>query len=83
MTSKHYGWHKSWRREAPDVLVHDSGLRVHVQEAEDGALDVETEDASLQAYQQAEMARGVPLHDLQARLQRLLREAAEWHDRNP
>lgn len=83
MSGRHAGWHKAWRREGASLLVHDSGLRVRVEELEDGSLDVVTEDASTEAWVAFEQARGVPLHDLQARLQRLVREAAQWHDRNP
>lgn len=83
MTGKHKNWHNAWRREAPGVLAHLTGLRVLVAEAEGGALDVEADPQSLQDYQAAELARGVPVHDLQARLLRLLKEAAQWHDRNP
>jgi hypothetical protein len=43
---------------------------------------VATED-SIPAFQASEQARGVPLHDLVARLQRLCREAVKWHERNP
>lgn len=82
MTGKHRNWHKAWRRSGGQLL-HDSGLRLDVTEADDGATDIVTDDASLQAWQAFEAARGVPLHDLQARLGRLLREAAEWHTRNP
>jgi len=73
----------SWVREAPSVLVHESGLRVHLTELPDGGLDVETDDGSMAAWSAFEQARGVPLHDLQARAQRLVREAAKWHDENP
>lgn len=83
MSGKHRHWHNAWRREAPGTLAHITGLRVLVAEAEDGTMDIEADPLSLQDSQHAEMARGVPLHDLQARLQRLLMEAAEWHQRNP
>lgn len=83
MTGKHYQWHKAWRREASGDLLHDSGLRVLVQPADDDAVDLVTDDASLVIFQARETSRGVPIHDLAARLQRLLREAAEWHQRNP
>lgn len=83
LTGKHVGWRHAWRRQAPGVLAHPTGLRVLVSESADGSLDVEADPVSLQDYQAAETARGVPLHDLQARLMRLLREAANWHNRNP
>ncbi len=38
---------------------------------------------TLAEYQEYELARGVPLHDLAQRLMRLAREAHEWHRRNP
>lgn len=83
MTGKHHNWHRAWHRTEAGHLHHDSGLLVLVGEPdEDGGLDLVTDDASLQAWQAFEQARGVPLHDLQARLQRLLREAAEWHQSN-
>lgn len=83
MTGKHHNWHKAWRREGAGLLVHESGLRALLEEMDDGSLDVVTDDASTEAWSAFELARGVPLHDLQARLSRLLREAAEWHVRNP
>lgn len=83
MTGKHYAWHKAWQRTEAGHLLHSSGLLVRVQPAEGGALDLVTDDDSLLAYQRSETARGVPLHDLQARLLRLLKEAARWHQINP
>lgn len=84
MTGKHYAWHKAWTRTQTGHLHHSSGLLVLVGELdEDGGQDLVTDDESLAAWQAFERARGVPLHDLQARLGRLLREAAEWHARNP
>lgn len=82
MTGKHHGWRRAWRRDGAQLL-HDSGLRLDVSRVGDGATDMVTDDASLAAWQAHEAQRGVPPHDLQARLQRLLREAAEWHQRNP
>lgn len=83
MTGKHYQWHKAWRREASGDLLHDSGLRVLVQPVDDGAVDLVTADDTLEAWQAFEAARGVPAHDMLARLRRLIREASEWHRRNP
>lgn len=82
MTGKHRNWHQAWRRDGAGLL-HDSGLRLTITPADDGALELETDDASLATWMAHEQARGVPVHDLQARLQRLLREAAEWQQRNP
>ena len=78
MTGKHRNWHKAWRREGAR-LVHESGLAVEF----DDDLGWFSTDDTTEAWSTWEMARGVPLHDLQARLQRLIREAAEWHQRNP
>ena len=81
MSGKHKNWHKEWSREG-SFLVHTSGLRLEVIEG-DGFTDIETDDASLAIFQARETSRGVPLHDLAARVQRLIREGAEWHQRNP
>lgn len=81
MAGKHKNWHKKWSREG-SFLVHTSGLRLIVAEG-DGFTDLETDDASLAIFQARETARGVPVHDLAARVQRLVREAGEWHQRNP
>lgn len=84
MTGKHHNWHKAWTRTQAGHLHHTSGLLVLVgEQEEDGGVDLVTDDESLAAWQAFEQQRGVPLHDLQARLGRLLREAAEWHVRNP
>jgi len=82
MTGKHYNWHKSWSRDQDGHLVHTSGLRVLVLPGE-GFTDLETDDASMAIFQARETSRGVPLHDLARRVQRLIREAQEWHLRNP
>jgi hypothetical protein len=78
MTSKHFGWHKAWRRDGPR-LVHDSGLAVEY----DDVLGWCSTDDTQEAWSAFELARGVPLHQQQARLDRLLREAREWHQHNP
>lgn len=78
MTGKHFNWHRAWRWQG-GRLVHDSGLAFEVDED----LGVCTCDDTIEAWQAFETARGVPRHDLQARLMRLTREAAEYHDRNP
>lgn len=80
MGGKHRNWHLAWRREG-DYLVHDSGLRLQVIEGE-GFTDLETDDASLAIFQASETSRGVPVHDLAARVQRLLKEAAAWLERD-
>ncbi len=78
MTGKHYKWHTAWRRQG-GLLVHDSGLAVEY----DPELGWCSTDATTEAWSAFELARGVAFHDLEARLTRLLREAAEWNDRNP
>lgn len=78
MTGKHYNWHKAWRWQ-DQRLLHSSGLAFTV----DDALGVCTCDETLDAWQAFERARGVPHHDLQERLKRLTREAAEYYERNP
>lgn len=78
MTGKRRNWHKAWRRDGAS-LVHESGLAVEF----DDDLGWSTSEDTTEAWSAWEMARGVPLHDLQARLHRLIREAAEWHQRNP
>ena len=82
MTNKHFGWQKSWRREASGHLLHASGLRVLVLPG-DGFTDLETEDASLVIFQAHENARGVPAHQFNERIQRLIKEAEQWHQKNP
>lgn len=81
MVGKHKDWHKAWSRDG-SYLVHTSGLRVEVIEG-DGFTDLETDDASMAIFQAQETSRGVPIHDLSARLQRLLAEAETWHRNNP
>jgi hypothetical protein len=74
MTGKHYQWHKAWARDAQGHLVHTSGLKVLVV-AGDGFTDLETDDASVVIFRASEQARGVPAHQLNERLQRLIKEA--------
>lgn len=78
MTGKHFGWHKAWRREGAR-LVHDSGLAVEY----DPDLGWAATDDTAEAWAAFEQVRGVTLADLPGRIQRLLREAAEWAARNP
>lgn len=82
MVGKHHNWNRAWRREASGHLLHNSGLRVLVERG-DGYTDLEASPETLDAYQAFEAARGVPLHDMLARLKRLLKEAEEWHKHNP
>ena len=81
MGGKHKNWHKEWSRDG-SFLVHTSGLRLQVIPG-DGFTDFETDDASMAIFQASETSRGVPVHDLAARVQRLVREAGEWHQHNP
>lgn len=78
MTGKHHNWHKAWRKDGAR-LVHDSGLAVEYDEE----LGWCSTDDTSEAWSAFELARGVPLHDLQARMQRLLREASEWRADGP
>lgn len=82
MTGKHYQWHKAWHREASGHLLHDSGLRILV-ERDNGYTDLLADKETLEAFQAFEAARGVPRHDIEARLIRLIKEAQQWHARNP
>jgi hypothetical protein len=81
MSGKHYQWHKAWRREPSGHLLHDSGLLVLVIPG-DGYTDLQVSDDTLEAFQAFEAARGVPQHDIQARLKRLIKEAQQWHIQN-
>lgn len=76
MGGKHKGWHKAWRREG-DRLVHISGAVFVIERGAD-YVDIIAAPETLGEFQAYELARGVPVHDLAARLQRLAREAAEW-----
>ena len=82
MTSKNKNWHKAWRRDTAGRLVHISGA-AFVVERSPGYTDINADAQTLGEYQAFELARGVPVHDLAARLQRLAREAGEWLERNP
>ena len=81
MAGRHYNWHKSWRREASGHLQHTSGLRVLVMQGE-GHTDFECDPNTLDTYQSAQRARGVPLHATLMRLKRLLAEAQKWREPN-
>ena len=82
MTGKNYQWHRAWRRDAEGRLQHDSGVRVLAARA-DGFTDFQIDPASLREFQAAQQARGIPMPDTLARLKRLLKEAQQWHARNP
>jgi len=72
---------KAWTRLPSGRLRHICGLEFELVEG-DGYTDVETCDDTLAEFQKYELARGVPVHDLAERLQRLCREAAYWNQRN-
>lgn len=82
MTGKHRNWHRAWSRLPNGRLRHISGAEFTVERGE-GFTDVNAAPETLSEYQAHELARGVPLHDLVQRLQRLAREAVEWLERNP
>jgi len=81
MGGKHKNRHKAWHREG-DRLIHISGA-VFVIERGLGETDINAAPETLGEFQAYEVGRGVPVHDLAQRLQRLEREAAQWLERNP
>ena len=82
MGGRHKNWHRAWSRLPNGRLRHISGAEFILTPG-DGFTDVNVAPETLDEYQAFELARGVPLHDLVQRLQRLAREANEWHARNP
>jgi hypothetical protein len=78
MTGKNYNWHKAWSHKG-DRLVHMSGVAFKYSDA----LGWRMCDDTLTEFQNYELGRGVPLHDLAARLMRLTKEADEWIQLNP
>lgn len=82
MPGKHKNWHRAWSRLPNGRLRHISGAEFMVA-AGDGYKDIKAAPETLGEYQNYELARGVPLHDLAQRLMRLAREAGEWLERNP
>lgn len=83
MGGKHKNWHRAWSRLPNGRLRHISGAEFTVQRG-DGYTDINAAPETLAEFQAYELARGVPVHDLAARLQRLAREAHDWrthHDR--
>ena len=82
MTGKRYAWHKAWHRLPNGRLRHASGAEFVLVRG-DGFTDVKAAPETVSEFQANELARGVPLHDLVQRLQRLAREANEWNARNP
>lgn len=82
MPGKHKNWHRAWSRLPNGRLRHISGAEFVLLPG-DGFTDVNAAPETLAEYQSFELARGVPLHDMEQRLMRLAREAGEWHARNP
>ena len=82
MTGKHHNWHRAWSRLPNGRLRHISGAEFTLVPG-DGFTDIKAAPETLGEFQNYELARGVPLHDLVQRLQRLAREAGEWLERNP
>jgi len=78
MVNKHFNWHNEWSFDSDGHLVHSTGLKVLVTQDEMGT-SLETDDASLVIFRAREQARGVPAHQLDERLMRLIKEAqAFW-----
>lgn len=77
MTGKHYQWHRAWSRLPSGRLKHISGLEFEITHG-DGYTDVVLEQSTMDEFQRHERARGVPVHDLVRRLQRLCHEANDW-----
>lgn len=84
MTGKHYLWHSFWERLPDGLMRHTCGAVFSVRRLPDGSIEAIAAPETLDEFQRAELARGVPLHDLAARLQRLAREAARlFPERRP
>ena len=79
---KHDAWQDAWSRLPDGSVKHESGLTFVPVGASDGGIDLTATRESLDVWQSHELARGVPLHDLAKRGQRLAREAGEWHVKN-
>ena len=77
MTGKNYNWHRAWSRLPNGNLNHISGLIFRV-EPGDGFIDINVDESTLAQFQNHELARGVPVHGIVARLQTLGREANDW-----
>lgn len=74
MSGKHKHWHREWSRLN---LQHTSGAEFTTSGG------VQHIPATLETFAATEAARGVPAHDMAARLARLEREGAMWIERNP
>ena len=81
MTSKNHKWQTAWSRLPNGDLQHASGLIINIERGA-GYIDLQVQQLSLVIFQASEGARGVPLHDQVSRLQRLVKEAQQWHQSN-
>lgn len=77
MTGKHYAWHKAWQALPDGRLRHTSGIEFTVERG-DWFTDIRVTPDTLAAFQAHEAARGVPIHDMTARLMLLAREARRF-----
>jgi hypothetical protein len=80
MGGRNKNWHRRWRREGAN-LVHDSGLIMAPGGSAPGAT-WHADAAALQAWRTAQRAGGQHSErDIDAHLQRLMREAELYRDR--
>ena len=70
-------WHLEWQTVG-DRRIHSSGLEFEYDEV----LGWSTCDDTIALFEKTEKDRGVPLHDIQNRLKRLLKECSMWRDTN-
>lgn len=76
LSGKHKHWHREWSRLPTGNLQHSSGAEFTTSGG------VRHIAATFDKFAASEAARGVPAHDLAARLSRLEREGAQWVERN-
>ena len=76
MASKNFGWHKGWQALPNGRRRHISGLEFE----HDDDLGWLTCDDTLDEFQAYQLAQGTALHDIQARLMRLVWECSEWRN---
>lgn len=77
MGGKHKSWHRAWCQLPNGRLRHISGAEFVVSIGA-GFTDIKVAPETLENFQTFELERGVPLHDLAARLIRLAREGREF-----
>lgn len=82
MCGKHKNWHRAWTRLPNGRIRHVSGAEFIVVVGA-GFTDINAAAETLGEFQSYELARGVPVHDLAARLIRLAREGGDFLRRNP